>query len=496
MMLLFYGIFGFFAALILGIYFLLKKLKAKFNIQECCDNISTNLKLKLIFYVLFSTLSFSYLVLPERAGVSVPVFVLLQFSFLWFLVPDRKKLCWMIPIFLLSLNSFLSANDIWRPWNLILCMVLYCCMFTDFSLFEDRYIFPWETLTRFFSSFRHFQHPFSWVLILNKEKTPLIKRILVALIITVPSVILLALILSSADMVFQIKADSLLSSFKNAFSFNVVLKGVCGVLFSLFLFGILYQAHTCHFDPKYTHTNKKGDLIIINVLLCSILLVYTLFIVIQFRYLFAGAILPAGLSYTEYARKGFFELLALTGVNIAIILGVTKLTKQHSGTWYVFSKILCHYLCLVTIILLISSFYRMLLYTQDDGLTRLRFFVLGFLIFEAVGLIITFFYIAKPRFNLLSVYFTLALSYYVILNLIPVDSIVATNQINRYLKGDCNGISYVLTLSDDAIPPLKSLQKQIDDPLLEEHIGYFIQSESNIPNRWQRFNLSIEKAKR
>ncbi|MBO5363909.1 MAG: DUF4173 domain-containing protein, partial [Clostridia bacterium] len=256
-------------------------------------------------------------------------------------------------------------------------------------------------------------------------------------------------------------------------------------------------SHTYRLEEKISASHLKGDLIIINVLLTSILLVYTLFVFIQFRYLFAGSTLPEGLTYTEYARKGFFELLALTGVNIAIILTVTKITKHHQGGWLTFSKVLCHYLCAVTIVLLISSFYRMLLYTNDDGLTRLRFFVLGFLVFEAIGLLITFLYIAKSNFNLPLVYATLALGYYVLLNLIPTDNIIAKNQVDRYLKGERTEIDYVFTLSADAVPALEYLKENTDDPSLKYNVDNFIhaQTTSKIPKRWQRLNLSIERAK-
>ncbi len=262
-------------------------------------------------------------------------------------------------------------------------------------------------------------------------------------------------------------------------------------------FGILYNAHIDRLDEKTEAPRFKGDLIIINILLVSILLVYTLFVIIQFKYLFAGTTLPDGLTYTAYARKGFFELLALTGVNIAAILAIIKLTKLHQGKWLAFTKILCHYLCAVTVVLLISSFYRMLLYTNDDGLTRLRFFVMGFLVFEAIGLLITFVYIAKPKFNITLVYTVIALVYYTLLNVVPVDNIIADNQIDKYLKGGRTDIDYVFTLSADATPAMEYLIENTDDEALKAKVKKFIkvQTNSDIPDKWQRYNLSTENAK-
>ncbi len=493
----FYGMLGSIAAIFIAFILTWKRVTLSNYFVKDSVLMSKPLKIKLLLYAMISAVSFSYLVLPEQSGIGIPVFAIIQFICLWYVVPNRKKLVWFIPIFLLSLNSFISANTIWKPWNFLICSILFCSMFLNHSFKNDSFAFLTNTVASIVNSCKHFLLPFQWLLELNTEKAPIIKRIVIALAVTIPCVIVLILVLSSADMVFSIKTENILEHLTDLFKFNTILKIICSILVGLFLFGVLYQSHAYCLEEHASSSHLKGDLIIINILLVSILLVYTLFVIIQFRYLFAGATLPEGLSYTAYARKGFFELLALTGVNIALILSVTKITKHHQGGWLTFSKVLCHYLCVVTIVLLISSFYRMLLYTNDDGLTRLRLFVLGFLVFEAIGLLITFLYIAKLNFNLPLVYITLALGYYVLLNLIPTDNIIAKNQIDRYLKGERTDIVYVFTLSADAVPALKYLKENTADPALKYHVDNFIQARTTlkIPERWQRLNLSIEQAK-
>ena len=140
----------------------------------------------------------------------------------------------------------------------------------------------------------------------------------------------------------------------------------------------------------------------------------------------------------------------------------------------------------------------MFLYTNDDGLTRLRFFVMGFLVFEAIGLIITFVYIAKPKFNIVLVYMILALSYYTMLNILPTDNIIAKNQIDKYIKGERKDIEYVYTLSADAVPAMKELYEKTKEEEVKKQIENFIETKtsSNIPERWQRYNFSIENAKK
>jgi len=459
---------------------------------------SKNLKLKLLLYAVVSAAGFSYLVMPENSGISIVVFALIQLACLWFIVPDRKKLVLFAPIFVMSLNCFISASNLWRISNLLVSVVLYSCMFTQFNFKSDSLSFFGEVGERIFAPFTYFSLPFKWVFEINTGKAPIIKRVAAAIVISVPCVIILMVVLANADMVFSMKAWDLLADIFKSFSINVTIIILRGVIAGLYLFGVLYCAHSDRSYVKEAKLNINGDLIIINILLSAVLIVYTLFVIIQFKYLFAGLALPKGLTYTEYARKGFFELLSLTGINIAAILAVVKLTKKHQGRWVLFTKVLCHYLCVVTIVLLISSFYRMFLYTNDDGLTRLRFFVMGFLVFEAIGLVTTFVYIAKPKFNIALIYLVLALSYYTILNIIPTDNIIAKNQINKYLDNERTGLHYIFTLSADAAPAMELLFENTDKEELRDNVKQFIEEKTSldIPQRWQRYNFSIEKAKR
>ena len=436
--------------------------------------------------------------MPENAGISVPIFVLLQAVMLWFLVPERKKLLLLIPIFMLSLNPFLSSSNLWNIPNFIICVILFISLFTKFEISKDNLAFFANILSNILLPFKTILLPFKWVFELNDKKTELLKRIVIALAIAVPVTFILTLVLSNADMVFSLKTETLFAGFLELVSFRTLYIIFCGIFAGLYLFGVVLHTHTGGVCRPQKEFSKKGDLIIINILLISILFVYTLFVIIQFKYLFAGSDLPEGLTYAKYARKGFFELLTLTGVNIVIILFTVKLTKHLDSKWCMLTKVLCHYLCAVTIILLISSFYRMMLYTESDGLTRLRFFVLGFLIFEAFGLLITFLYIARPKFNIALTYIVIAIVYYTLLNLVPTDNIIAKNQIDKYLNGERGDLTYVFTLSADVSPAIQVLYEKTDDEQLKNQIVTFIdkKTSSDIPKRWQRYNLSTEQAKR
>lgn len=494
------GFYGSMAALALSIVFTVKKIKISdlFKGDMVMDNmVEKNLKIKLLIYALITAVTFSYLVMPENAGISVGIFVIIQFICLWFIVPDRKRLFLFIPVTIMSFNCFWSASTVWRISNFLISAVLYSCMFVKFDFRNDSIKYFVDIAERIVTPIKALPLPLKWILEINSSKAPVIKRIVLALIVSIPSMLLLILLLSNADMVFSMKTEKLFSDIIKCFDFHTVFIIICGIIVGLYLFGVIYSGHTIGQKEYEKETHIKGDLIIINILLLSALVIYTLFVIVQFKYLFAGSALPQGLTYTEYARKGFFELLALTGVNIAAILTVIKFTKNYSGKWYLFTKVLCHYLCAVTIVLLISSFYRMMLYTNDDGLTRLRFYVLGFLIFEGIGLLLTFVYIAKPKMNITLIYLIIALTYYSVLNIVPADNIIARNQIDKYLNGERDGLSYIFTLSADAAPAIDYLLDNTEDEELKKQAKEFIEEKttSDIPQRWQRYNLSVEKAK-
>ena len=450
-------------------------------------------KAKLLAYALISSVTFALCVMPQLPGISIPVFTTIQFICLFFILPNKKRLLWFIPIGILSLNYFIYANTIWHISNFIVILFLYACMLTNFNL-KDTSMSFFKNILNVLKPFKYIHLPLKWTAHIAGGKAPVIKRTIIALFIALPFTLVLTFILTSADMVFSAQIGNFFTSLMKNIKFNTIYIIICGKIAGLYLFGMIYSSFKPA-DSKISCDFKlKVDPIIINILLVSILFVYSFFVIIQFKYLFAGSTLPYGLTYTEYARKGFFELFFLTGINITLILLTVKISNTFSEKCKQFTKILSCYLCFVTIILLISSFYRMHLYTSDDGLTRLRFLVMGFLIFEGIGLLITLLYIIKPKFNIISVYLIIALSYYCILNITPMDTIIAKNQISKYESGKQDSISYVLTLSPDAAPVIYEFSLNNPDYAINSYFTKIETDYSKIPHRWQRYNISIEKA--
>ena len=458
-----------------------------------------SIKRKLLIYLLVSTITFTALVLPH-AGVSVPIFVIIQAVMAWYMGLKKKQLMVFLPIFILALNAFTSANPMWRVVNLFVAAALYGVMafwmVNGISMKDTSSRIFFHVVETIIAAFGRIVVPFGWAAAAKQEKLPLMRRVLIGIALSIPVLIFLVVMLSRADTIFYETVARMFDRIVSLIQPSLVWRILLGIVAGLYLFGIMYNIFAQRRRAiAAVQTVPKGDCVILSVVLSSVLFVYTLFVAIQFRYLFAPPYnLPYGLCFVTYARRGFFELLFLTAVNIAFILVTVWLTKAQDGRGAKLTKFLCMYLCAVTVILLVSSFYRMWLYSSDDGLTRMRTLVFGFLFFELIGLLFTFWYIMKPKFNILLVYALVALSYFLVLNLVPIDRIIARDQVNRYFATGRGGIHYAMSLSTDAAPEIARLRES-PNPQTREHVSNYFAGLTDTGG-WRQWNLSRGRARR
>ena len=110
-------------------------------------------------------------------------------------------------------------------------------------------------------------------------------------------------------------------------------------------------------------------------------LIYLVYCAIQIMYLFLGmkAGLPEYVTYAEYARGGFWELLFVSIINFIIILLCMYLFRENAVL-----KVILTVMCACTFVMIGSSAYRMKMYIGEYNLTFLRILVLWFLIVLAL----------------------------------------------------------------------------------------------------------------
>ena len=288
------------------------------------------------------------------------------------------------------------------------------------------------------------------------------------------SFVLLLMILPlmfSADVLFKNAVLDIVDLTKIS---EVLWKTVLSAAVAILFFGFLYiitvkkdvpEKNILLFEKKY---NVETVLLIV---LCAVGAVYAAFAVIQFGYLFGGVKsgLPQDMNLAEYARSGYFEQIAMTVINAAIIGLSVFFTEKSEGRQKTAVNILLVYFIAVNFYLLISSAYKMNLYQREYGFTVLRLLVDMLIIFESLALIMMAAKVLrrKLRYLMFLVYFTAA--FWAAASFINIEGLAAELNIARYEKEGKIDVAY-LTELDDVSAQLKYLYLNHYDSLESEDI--------------------------
>ncbi len=358
----------------------------------------------------------------------------------------------------------------------------------------------------------------------SQKKDSLLAKIMIGLLISVPIVIVLLVLLSSADMIFKSYVDNVFANFSNDFFIHFLLVGFVAMFFYSLAKFYLKDKKPIDDGPNTTQIYKRYfDPVITSVILVSINFVFLIFISIQFKYLFYGLneLLANGISYAEYAHKGFGELIFVSIAIFILLVWFYYYTNFKSKAQLVFSRIFNTILIIQTVIIGISAFKRLNIYETAYGFTHLRIYVQLFIIWLALVFLILLINILVDKFSIFrSVIIVSSIVFFVLVFAINIDGYIATKNIDRYLNdGKELDVYYMINdLSYDAIPQMIMVAdfESSADARLKYHYSYNIYNkrgnrleensmkyylreyltELNEHSSWQEFNLSKLKAKK
>lgn len=301
------------------------------------------------------------------------------------------------------------------------------------------------------------------------------RSILKGLLLGLPLLTVVVLLLSSSDAVFSRLVADRFAFLETMGLDELIGHGLTMVIGAFYFFGYLWSFRYELEEPAAPPA-KGGRMDAVTALTVMVLLlaVYLFFTVIQFTYLYGGMGLPEGMTYADYARRGFFELVFAALLNLAVILGTSAAVNQEGGRPHDLLKLCNTLLTVLTVNLLISAFYRMHLYEAAYGFTQLRLFVQFFMGSVAVTLGGLGVWIWKRRLPLLKVALGAAVTFYVVLNFINVDLVIAQNNLARYQSTQTLDVYYLRTLSVDAWPAISAadLPTGLKNQLLWEFRNY------------------------
>ncbi|MFN2187771.1 MAG: DUF4153 domain-containing protein [Candidatus Promineifilaceae bacterium] len=197
------------------------------------------------------------------------------------------------------------------------------------------------------------------------------------------------------------------------------------------------------------YTESMTVLTLVNLLFLS-------FVVVQVRYLFGGEsnISSLGYTYAEYARHGFFELLAVSILSLLLILGLETFTWRETKQQFKLFNALSSLMIMLVLVIMISAFTRMHLYEIAYGYTELRLFVYVFIIWLGIFLLWFLYGLWRrpERFGLGLL--LVGIGFLATLNMLNPDAFIVRQNVKRYMAGGKLDSDYLDSLSLDAVPEL------------------------------------------
>lgn len=302
--------------------------------------------------------------------------------------------------------------------------------------------------------------------------------------------VLLALLIN-ADPIFGHMASSALENIGER------------VIISIFLFLMLIAFAVTVIKDRF---KEQAENIIQNlherfneltIVLGAIVLLFAAFLVVQFRYLFSNVSIESlseiGINsetYSEYVRKGFFELLIVILIVGGLVAFTLRFLHSLKGSKLLILRFLTAGIILETGFIIASSVQRLSLYAGSHGLTRARIYGLIFLVWLSVSLVLLLirtFKEFKPKLVFWS-FFTTTLLILFITNIINIDGIIATKyrpSVNQEID-----YFYLASISSDTHPAWKDAITQSSEIITQLEGDEEIDSEENRKLFWARFTLN------
>jgi hypothetical protein len=316
-------------------------------------------------------------------------------------------------------------------------------------------------------------------------------------ILAVPILIIFGLLFSHADLAFSqfLKSFIAINISERTIQYLVML--VFAFVAALSFLSYIFFPKQPVVLPEHTHTiPQTGKETEVVVFLGLISMLFFVFIGFQITYLFGGEtnIVNAGFTYAEYARRGFWELLAVALLSLAVVLASEKYAGVESKKDKRF--LIPSLILIVEVgIVIVSALKRLSLYIDAYGLTMLRFYVAGFiaLLFILFILLTIKFIKTKPeQFFAFGTLLSIA-GFLIVVNVLNPDAFIMKFNINQYHNTGKVDASYPRELSADAESWKIELYKKVegeDKEVLRQLLQEDKDRLRNSSHNWQSANLS------
>ncbi|ADL44600.1 DUF4153 domain-containing protein [Micromonospora aurantiaca (nom. illeg.)] len=320
-----------------------------------------------------------------------------------------------------------------------------------------------------------------------------VRKVTVSVVATVVVLVVFGSLLASADAAFSEALGSLVP--------EINLGTVFGWLFLAVVGGLIAVAalYTLAAPPDLSTLDREGErrlgLLEWAPAIGALTLLFAGFVVVQFTTLFGGqqhVQRVAGLSYAEYARSGFWQLLFVTLLTVAVLGGVSRWARRERPVERIMLRVLLGLISALSVVIVASALSRMWTYQKVYSFTGERIFVMAFEMLLGTVFLMIIAAGVKWRGRWIPGT-TLALAVAMLLGLAvlnPEDYVARRNTL-RYEQTGKIDAWYLRALSADATPALAKLP----DPVRRCTLSW-IADDLAEPDPWYAWNLGRQRARK
>ncbi|MBP2455914.1 DUF4153 domain-containing protein [Mycolicibacterium lutetiense] len=323
----------------------------------------------------------------------------------------------------------------------------------------------------------------------RRASIPSLSRIVVVLGVTVILVLVFGGLFAAADPAFARIFGNLVPSFDSADSTARVL------VFGLVVFFVLAGAYLTRFPPRLDVLAPAPmrpvprwewalPLGVLDVLFLA-------FVAVQATVLFGGhthVLETEGLTYAEYARQGFWQLLWVSALTLLVLSVAIRVAGRGEEADRRLLRVLVGILCATSVVVVISAIHRMWLYQQAYGFSTERLTVITI----EVWLGVVFLLVAVAGIRISGRWLPHAVLVTGIVALLGLaalnpERLVADRNIDRFEQTGALDAKYLSGLSADIDPALHRLPESVRE---------CVTARKRDPDPWYTFNLSRARADR
>ena len=289
--------------------------------------------------------------------------------------------------------------------------------------------------------------------------------VLAGLALTVVLLPVVVMLLAGADKAFADLLQTLALRLRFDFS-STLTRLAFAVPVSFYLFGLFYGARHKKGVPAQgsAAVAKKLSFAALGIPAVTLLVVYLLFFINQLPYFvsaFWGRLPAAGnMTYAQYARGGFFELLWVAVINLAL-LGFGKAFVTRGGAVRRVASVL---LCLATALMVAIAGSKMALYISAYGTTRKRVWASWAMVLVAVCIVL-FLLDEFKQFSLMRVLALCFCGWFFVLCAVNTDALILQANYTAWQAGTIENVGWG---DGEAMMKATVLRRIASDPNLSQ----------------------------